>query len=244
MGQGLFILGTDTDAGKTFASAAVVYGLLQSGKTVAYYKPVQSGILNQDGTPAFTDTDFVATTTGLSPLQIHCSYGFKNPVSPHLAAEQEAIVIDRDLLIGTFRELQKTTDYVIVEGAGGIAVPIVRGQLTVSDLVRGLNIPALLVARAGVGTINHTVLTVAYAKSQGIDIKGIIINNFTGKPHEKDNIRVIEDMTGLPVVSVLSHIEARDTQDFLAQCPTEYAKNLATEKIIGLLPGSKEEGVK
>lgn len=235
MGQGLFILGTDTDVGKTFVSAAVVYGLMQSGKSVAYYKPVQSGILQEDGTPAFTDTDFIGEVTGLSQSKVQCTYGFKNPVSPHLAAEQEGIVIDKARLLSTYEALKNASDYIIVEGAGGIAVPLVRGEFTVCDLIKELAIPALLVARAGVGTINHTLLTVAYARHKGVDIKGIIINHYTGKPHEVDNIEVIEAMTGLPVVSVLSRLEAEDGDSFFALCRSEFKEHLMISKMMALL---------
>lgn len=234
MGQGLFIIGTDTDVGKTFTAAAIVYTLLKEQKKVAYFKPVQSGTQNWDGTQAMLDGDFVGEISGLAPDQRHCGFGLKLPVSPHLAAEFEETSIDGQGLVDQYRQLLTTADYLVVEGAGGIAVPLVRGGLTVGELVCKLDIPALLVARAGVGTINHTVLTVAYAKGLGIRVAGILVNNFSGQIHEVDNIKVIEDMTGIPVIAVLGSVNGQMDTNFTVNCRHTFDRDLPTQKVIAL----------
>ncbi len=234
MGRGIFIIGTDTDVGKTFVSAAVAYILNKNGRDVAYYKPVQSGIELEDGSPALTDTDFIGHTSLLPPDRIHCSYGFKSPVSPHLASEQEHITIDPYLIISTLRRLLDRHDYTVIEGAGGIAVPIVRNSFMAADMIRAMDIPVLLVARTGVGTINHTLLTVEYARSHGIDLRALIFNGFTGKSHEKDNIAVIKEMTGLPVLAVLNRIETIHSEDPNTLFRSEFINSLYYNGLDGL----------
>lgn len=234
MGHGIFIIGTDTDVGKTFISAAVAYILNKNGRDVAYYKPVQSGIELDDGSPALTDTDFIGQTALLPPDRIYCSYGFISPVSPHLASEQEYITIEPDRIISTCRRLLDQHDYTVVEGAGGIAVPIVRNSFMAADLIQSLDIPALLVARTGVGTINHTLLTVEYARNRGIDLRAVIFNGFTDKPHEVDNIAVIKEMTGLPVLAVFNRIETGRTENQSSLYRSEFTDHLDYNTLAGL----------
>lgn len=201
MGKGIFIIGTDTDVGKTFVTAGITYKLKQSGYKVIAYKPVQSGgIIPQD-------CEFVKEMCELdNEYEEMNSYCFMEEVSPHLASKMENITIQKEKIINRYKELISKYDYVIVEGAGGIVVPLIDTDYFVYDLIKDLAMDVVIVARAGVGTINHTVLTNEYLKQKDIKAKGIIINQYSNKFYEDDNIATIENITKLDILGKLEKI--------------------------------------
>lgn len=211
MSKGIFIVGTDTDVGKTFVTAGLNYILRKNSHNAISYKPVQSGGIPKDDTFIPGDIDFIKKAAGLNEdhgtMNAYC---FKAAVSPHIAAELEDVRIDRQKIIEGYTELQAAHDYCIVEGAGGIVVPLIRDEYYIYDLVKDLDLPVLIVARAGVGTINHTVLTVNFLKSLGVEIRGIVINKYTGSYYEDDNIEVLKAITGLDVVAVIDDTTVGD----------------------------------
>lgn len=235
MGKGIFVLGTDTDVGKTFISAGLTYVLRKHQFNACSYKPVQSGGILKENKLVSGDIEFVKGITQLcekdSSMNTYC---FKEAVSPHIAAELENVTIDRHRILQHFKELQQKYDYIIVEGAGGTVVPLIRNQYYIYDLIKDLDIPVVIVARAGVGTINHTSLTVAFIKSLGIEIKGLIINEYSDCYYEKDNIEVLKNITGMDVVSVINKLETPEEDDFLATAKTEYDQSLKLEKVLNL----------
>lgn len=221
MGKGVFIIGTDTDVGKTFVTAGITYKLKESGYKVIAYKPVQSGgIIPQD-------CKYVKEMCDLeNPYEEMNTYCLKEEVSPHLASRMENRRIDKAKIVNHYNELINTYDYVIVEGAGGIVVPLIENEYFVYDLIKDLDLEVVIVARAGVGTINHTVLTNEFLKQKNIKAKGIIINQYNEKFYEDDNITAIENLTNLSVVGKLSKIS-----DFTKENIRKEYKKLDLEKL-------------
>lgn len=189
----LFVTGTDTDVGKTVVAAALTLGL-----EGYYWKPVQAGLAPS------TDTASVRAWTGLPDERfLPEGYRLREPMSPHAAAALEGIEIDPAGLIGT--ELPSDRP-VVVEGAGGLMVPLGPGALMV-DLIAGLGLPVVLVARTALGTLNHTLLSVSELRRRSIPLLGVVLN---GEEHES-NRRAIEeygDVTVLGRVPPLHDIDA------------------------------------
>ncbi len=192
----LVVCGTDTDVGKTVVSALVVQGL-----GAHYWKPVQSG--SDDG----TDRVWLQTLLGL-PNERICpeAYCLKAPASPHWAAEQEGRTIDPAQL-----QLPKVRGPLVVETAGGLLVPLRRDWLQIDQLARW-QLPVLLVARSGLGTLNHTLLSVEALRQRQIPLLGILLN---GPPHP-DNPSTLADLSGVPVLAQLPPLQPL-TAEALAQ---------------------------
>lgn len=179
MVEAIFVTGTDTGVGKTVVSAALVLGL----KGV-YWKPVQSGLL------PCTDTEWVQRVTGLESCHFHPeAYRLKLPQSPHLAAREEGVSISLQKI-----EPPKIRP-LIVEGSGGVLVPINEKEFMI-DLIEQLRMPVLVVARSTLGTINHTLLTLAQLKERQIPIAGVVLNG----PKSPWNRQAIEQYGQVKVV--------------------------------------------
>ncbi len=201
MAKCIFITGTDTDVGKTVITGCLAASLSRKGKKVAVYKPVQCGSLLK-GKIKSPDLALAKKLSGISDDCLFNDYSFKLASSPHLAAESENIKIDVSIIKKKCKELQKKFDYVLIEGAGGLIVPLTR-NCTFLDLFGDLSFPALVVARAGLGTINHTSLTLSALKSRNISVMGVIMNYFKGGAIEEDNKKVIFQLSGVPVIGVV-----------------------------------------
>lgn len=235
MNKGVFIVGTDTDVGKTFVTGGINYVLRNKGINAISYKPVQSGGILKGNKLIAGDVEFIKEVSKLEEdYETMNSYCFKEAVSPHIAAEMENINIDKNKIINDFKKLQETYDFCIVEGAGGSIVPLIRNEYYIYDLIKDLNLPVIIVARAGVGTINHTVLTVNFLKSLGIEIKGIIINGYTGSYYEDDNIKILKDITGLEIISVLNKLDIDENEDFITKAREEFNGSLDVKKLLNL----------
>ncbi|OUS13685.1 dethiobiotin synthase [Rhodospirillales bacterium 47_12_T64] len=187
--RGLFVTGTDTEVGKTFVAAALVARLKAS-----YWKPVQTGPEQDHDTPE------IQRLTGIAEQSIYpCSYTFPDPLSPHTAAKRadQTINIDNIRLPSIQRD-----EYLIVEGAGGAFVPL-NDHYMMSDLMVRFNLPVVIVARSGLGTINHTLLTVEALRRRGISLAGVIMNG----PENSDNRKAIEQYGRVQVLAELPHCE-------------------------------------
>jgi len=193
--RGLLVTGTDTGIGKTFITYNIARGLRLRGIRVACFKPVETGV---EGIPE--DGSRLARATGQEVDDV-VLYKAKLPLAPYSAILEGDLEIELTKIKAKYRELAKNNEVVLLEGAGGIAVPIVKNY-TYGDLARDLGTEVLIVARAGLGTINHSFLTVEYAKRMGLKITGLILNRAGGKdPSERTNPKVLYQMTGLkPVV--------------------------------------------
>ena len=201
MGKTIFVTGTDTGIGKTIITACLAAALLRKGKKVAVYKPVQCGNLLK-GSIKSPDLALVRDLSGISEDCLFNDYSFKFASSPHLAAELENKKVNADVIKNHCNKLSKGFDYVLMEGAGGLLVPLTR-DYTVLDLIKNLSVPALVVSRAGLGTINHTSLTINALKSGNIKTIGIIMNYFKGGKIEDDNKKIIEHLNGVPIIGTV-----------------------------------------
>ncbi len=175
----IFIAGTDTDIGKTFSSAFLINYLISLKQKVIFYKPVQSGCEDFGSHLIAPDIDFIQKNC--SNTQTHCSYYLKLAATPELAAKQENIIIDFNLIKNDYAKLiNQNPDFLIVEGAGGLIVPLGGGK-TLADLIlflqkNSLNheIFTLLISANKLGTINQTCLSAFYAQSLGLNLIGFL----------------------------------------------------------------------
>jgi dethiobiotin synthetase len=199
--KGIFVTGTDTGVGKTVVSAALAWTLKQSGKRVVVMKPVQTGT----DSGGLMDIEFVQRVIGVDyPLDEVCPYRFPHPLAPLVASSLIGERIDLGRIRSAFHGLSSTHETVIVEGAGGLLVPITEGYL-MSDLASDLKLHIIVVVRPGLGTLNHTLLTLESARTRGLKVLGIVINRFPPDPGlaERTNPGLIAKMTGEPILGVL-----------------------------------------
>lgn len=232
MSKGIFVIGTDTDVGKTFVTAGITYILRKNGLNACSYKAVQSGGVYEGINLVSEDAQFVKNITSINEAyEVMNSYCLKTAVSPHIAAEIENIKIDKKIILEGYKKLEEKYDFIIAEGSGGAVVPLIRNNYYMYDLIKDLHIPVVIVARAGVGTINHTVLTVEFLRNKGIDIKGVIINGYEGNFYEDDNMRVIKEITGLEIISVINKVKEKEYKSFVEKSREEYENNISIEKI-------------
>ena len=198
MTNSIFVTGTDTNVGKTVIIGCLAHALKMFGKRVCIYKPVQCGNLLK-GALKSKDLHLAGKISGIGNDSLANDYCFELATSPHLAAEREKIKIDTGKIRRHFEKLKKGFDFVLVEGAGGLMVPITR-EYTVLDLMESFASPALVVARASLGTINHTTLTIKALQQRGIRIKGVILNCFSGGLIEDDNEKIISTLNDVLVI--------------------------------------------
>ena len=206
MSKNLFITGTGTDVGKTYVTSLVIKKLRESGEQAAYYKAAMSGNeRRQDGTLIPGDALYVKEISGIAqPLEEMCPYLYEHAYSPHLAARIEGGPVELSVVKEGFRKVCETCGYVTVEGSGGIVCPIRYGEekIMLEDVIKALDLSCLLVAEAGLGTINSVALTAEYMRVRDISIVGMIFNRFhPGSVMEEDNIRMCEELTGLKTLA-------------------------------------------
>ncbi|WP_297456081.1 dethiobiotin synthase [Persephonella sp.] len=218
MGKSIFITATDTGVGKTTVSAALAYLLKEKGHKVGYFKPVETGC-----SPDCLDASTLAQITG-QPVDEIVLYKFKTPVAPLVAEEIEGVQINLENIFSHLDKLISKYDYLIVEGAGGIKVPITRRDeeiFTYLDFVYETKMPVLVVSRASLGTINHTTLTIDVLNSINADIIGIVMNGFSEDKNELYNSYIIEEMTGIPVIA-----KCKNSNNPVAECIKNIPTNL------------------
>lgn len=214
MGKGLFITATGTDVGKTYVAGLIVKKLREAGLSASYYKAALSGAQPVDGQLIAGDAQFVKEMAGLTmPLEEMVSYVYESAVSPHLAAQIEGNPVTLEKVKADYLRQSSQYDYITVEGSGGIVCPIrldETEEIWLEDIIKNLQLETLVVAEAGLGTINHVVLTVHYIQSHGMKVKGIILNHYhEGDRMEEDNLKMIEKVTGVPVIATV-HEGAQD----------------------------------
>ncbi|BCV22511.1 dethiobiotin synthase [Moorella sp. Hama-1] len=229
---GLFITATDTGVGKTVITGAIAAALKKRGLTTGVMKPVASGGA-EDATFLMAAARMPETDSELvNPICL------APPLAPRVATEISEIEIDTSIFFTCYRELRQKYNAVLVEGVGGIAVPI-WGRYLVVDLVADFQLPAVVVARPGLGTINHTLLTVDYARRRGINVVGVIINgwdNAAAGVLEHTNVALIEELTGVPVLGKFPYLKNIDVAsarvDGLAEAAEKY---LAMEYLLNTI---------
>lgn len=214
--KGFFITGTDTDAGKTVASAAIISLLLNSGIDVVPVKPAQTGCELTDGKLSAPDLDFTLKITGLEVdpeiKDTLSPYKFKPACSPHLAANLACENIKISEIVKTIEDISINHECVVIEGAGGIMVPLNNSEMMI-DLMCKLGLPVILTARPGLGTINHTLLSLKALRDKGLKVAGVIFcatKPLKGDFIEEDNVKSIEKFGNVKVLGTIPFIENID----------------------------------
>jgi len=221
--NGIFITGTDTGVGKTIISAALLCGLKSTGVhtdaftlklrneservDAVYMKPVQTGCLKKSGQLIAPDLELVDSLADINPSgkerQLTSPYRFRQACSPHLAAALERRNISLSKIMKAFAGLKSRHDFVIVEGAGGILTPL-SWQYSMLDVMKSLSLPVILVARPGLGTINHTLLSLRELRRAKLNILGVVLNYSSAKTKgiiEASNKEAVERLGRVPVLA-------------------------------------------
>ncbi|MGN0483067.1 MAG: dethiobiotin synthase [Lachnospiraceae bacterium] len=206
MSKKIFITGTGTDIGKTYVSGLIAKKLKENGRKTAYFKAAMSGNeRRENGSLIPGDALFVKETSGIEQsLEEMCPYIYEHAYSPHLASKIEGNPVQMDVVKEKFAKVCQAYEYVLMEGSGGILCPLRFDtvKLQLEDVIRELDLSCLLVADAGLGTINQVVLTVEYMRHRQIPIQGIIYNHYhPGERLDEDNIAMCEQLTGITTIA-------------------------------------------
>jgi dethiobiotin synthetase len=200
MNTGIFITGTDTGVGKTYVTAALLVELRSRGIRAAAFKPIACGKGGRQ------DAEVYATIMKHEkPLDVINPICLRHPLAPTVAARLEHRRIDLRRIRECYRQLICTYSIVLVEGAGGLLVPI-RDNYFVADLARSLKLPLLVVARLGLGTINHSLLTVRQARANRLTVRGMILNDTVGGERDqaaRTNIKTVPELCNAPLLGVM-----------------------------------------
>jgi dethiobiotin synthetase len=227
--KGIFITGTDTGVGKSIASAVIATLLKRKGHSVGVMKPITSGCLERDGLLISEDAELLAHAAGI-PVTPDCTpYLLRAPLAPSVAASLDGVRIDFSVISDAYRRLAESYEYVIVEGAGGLMVPIV-GGLLMSDLASHLGLPIAVVARPDLGTVNHTLLTTFCGRSMGLEVKGVIINRYPNSPGEAEESapHLISSLSGSLLLGLFPEAAGADDRAVVEKVADALEKDPAT----------------
>lgn len=203
MSKGLFVTGTGTDVGKTYVTALIAKTLREKNYNCGYYKAAISGAEHIEDSDAGYVNRLAAINQAPETL---VSYLYKTAASPHLAANIEGNPVELDKVKFDYNKVCLIYEYLLVEGSGGIVCPIrydEQQHIMLTEIIKLLKIPTVIIADAGLGTINATVLTIEYLKAYNIPVVGIIVNHFNGSKMQIDDIKMIELLTGFNVIATV-----------------------------------------
>ena len=207
--KGIFVTGTDTGVGKTVVAAGLAAAMKRAGYDVGVMKPIATGGRRRREGLVSEDAEFLAHVADVpEPLHVISPIVLAEPLAPTVAARRAGVTIDFDLLWRAWEEIAAAHEVVVVEGIGGLMVPIT-DQYRVADLARdfgAFGMPLVVVTRPGLGTINHTILTVEAARGRGLDVRGLVINNLdadTAGIAEETNPAELARETDLPILAVV-----------------------------------------
>jgi dethiobiotin synthetase len=198
--RGIFVTGTGTEVGKSVVAASVCAALAERGDRVAAFKPAVTGLDAPSGDwPPDHELLAAVANAGQSPAEV-APHRFAPPLSPHYAAELAREAIEPALLVAAARTAGARSDALVCEGVGGLLVPITTGYL-VRDLAVDLALPVVVAAATGLGTINHTLLTVEAARAAGLGVAGVVMTPWPAEPApvEISNRATIERLAAVPV---------------------------------------------
>jgi dethiobiotin synthetase len=203
----LFITGTDTDVGKTYVGAGLAVTLRKMNVDVGIMKPFAAGKAQKKGYKS-EDVEILSNAA-----QVYDAETLVNPqffamaASPYTASKSLKVKVKKPSVISSFKKLSKLHKMLLVEGMGGIMTPILKNYY-VTDLIKEMRIPAVIVTRTKVGTVNHTIMTVKMCQKYKIPIKGIIINNFDSDGYNVKLLKKdLKNLTGVPILGVIPYIE-------------------------------------
>lgn len=212
---GYFITGTDTAVGKTLVAAGLIRLLRVKGHSVCPMKPAETGCIERDGTLLPLDGQILleASEAELSVKEV-VPFRYREPVAPMVASEHEGKPFSITRFLNLYEKQKERFDYIVMEGAGGVMVPLTQDLLTI-DLIDMVGLPAVVVAANRLGVINHTLLTVEVLKRRGIPIAGVVLNN-PQPDHEdlsrKTNRQTLERLLPVPVLGEIPHLRKKDLQ--------------------------------
>lgn len=203
---GLFITGTDTGVGKTLVAGAIAHWFRRQGYRVAVLKPVATGCIQRREGLVSEDAEFLAACADTPfPLDLICPQRYAEPLAPATAAERAGQALDWEAIQRSIRIMSGLSDVMIVEGVGGVMVPM-DAKHTVLDMIGWLKIPAVVIARPNLGTINHTLLSLSALKSVDIPVAGVVINRYRtdgATVAEETAARTIEKWGHVPVLATV-----------------------------------------
>jgi dethiobiotin synthetase len=205
--RAIFITGTDTGVGKTVVAAGLALALRKRGIDVGVMKPAATGCRPKRGKPASEDVEYLVGACDCEDERdLVCPYLLREPLAPEVAARREGVRIDVGRIVRSFNELRRRHEVLIVEGAGGLFVPVRKGYFML-DLIEAIRTPVIIVARPALGTINHTLLTVEVARARKLDVAGIIINDYPARPSvaERTNPDMIRRYATTRLLGILPH---------------------------------------
>jgi dethiobiotin synthetase len=212
MGSGIFITGTDTGVGKTFLACGLAALLKESGYKVGVMKPAETGC---EGEGKLVPQDAAALKEASAcelPLESICPYQFREPLAPSVAAELEGVRIDIERLMSVYSEISAAHDITIVEGAGGLMVPLLPSY-TYADFAKVLKLPLIVVAANKLGMINHLLLTLEHASCQGLSVLGYVVNQIESQSSlaAETNREALVSLTGVPCMGDLPYMQGLES---------------------------------
>ena len=209
MNNGIFITGTDTGVGKTYIGTGIAGELKKRKIRLGVMKPAETGCRRAAGRLVPQDALRLMQAAGTrDSLALVSPCRFRRPLAPSIAAELEGAPVSISAIMKAFRTLSKRHDLMIVEGAGGILVPLT-AKFTYLDLAEKMGLPVVVVARPGLGTINHTLLTIEVLRKRGVNVAGIVINYTRCQGRglaERTGPAMIEKMSGIPILATVPHL--------------------------------------
>ncbi len=212
---GFFITGTDTGVGKTVVTACLLALLKKRGLDVGVMKPIETGVDAKCSSSANSDAKFLMESAAIEDdLTEVCPVRLKPAASPYQAARMENKSIDIDEILAAFKTLSDRHPWMLVEGIGGLLVPIRRDYLVV-DLIRDMGLPVILVCRYRLGTLNHSLLALDHLKRQQLEVRGVIFNQ-TGDldPVENEQPGLLKELSETPLLGGVPFIEGLSTESF------------------------------
>ena len=213
VGAGLFITGTDTGVGKTFVACGLAALLRGWGYRIGVMKPAETGCGEKDGKLFPEDAAKLKEASGCAvPLERVCPFQLRDPLAPSSAAERQGLTIDIDRLIDVYGEISSAHDITLVEGAGGLMVPLLPSY-TYADLACVLKLPTLVVAANRLGVINHLLLTLEHASCKGLRVLGYVLNQTQSEPSlaVDTNRATLSTLTSIPCLGEISFLPTRET---------------------------------
>ncbi len=209
MAKGIFVVGTGTDIGKTYVTGLLLKYVREMGYGATYFKAALSGaIRDENGSLIPGDAVEVLSMAGLEEdTDFLVPYIYETAVSPHLASQIEGNPVNLKRVKEAYENVSQKYDYIVMEGSGGIVCPIRyegkddENNIMLEDIIKCLDLDVILIADAGLGTINSIVTTVEYLKNRNIHVCGIIMNNYKDELMENDNIKMVEDLCDVPVIA-------------------------------------------
>jgi dethiobiotin synthetase len=205
--KSLFVTGTDTDVGKTYVTAGLAVTLRKMGIDVGIMKPFAAGTPQKKGFKS-EDLEILSRAAQVSdPEDLMNPQFFKMAASPYTASKSLKVKVKVKLVLSSFKKLSKLHTMLLVEGMGGIMTPILKNYF-VTDLIKEMKIPTVIVTRTKIGTVNHTIMTCKMCEKYKIPIKGIIINNFDSDGYSVKTLkRDLQSLTDVPILGTIPFID-------------------------------------